>query len=614
MPEVSITLKPDGRIIKARAGENLKEVLRKAGIKMDFPCGGCGTCGKCRVKITSRAHPPKEEEIKLIPARELKEGVRLACLYQVASDVEVEVLFKDAGARVLERGIMGGLTIAPPVKKQRFFLRNAANARSLEEQLTLAVGRPLDPNCRPEILRTIARGLSEEGTAVIRNERIVGIEEDDTTGKLYGAALDIGTTTVVLSLVNMVSGKEEAVVSALNPQKEFGQDVLSRISHAQKGEPFLAELQKSIVDCVNGLLEKAAQKTGIDKKDIYEMAVAANTTMTHLFLGINPESIGSAPYTPVLAGGIDVKAFDLGIWISPFGRIYCLPAISGYVGGDIVAGILATQIYEEDGAALLVDIGTNGEIVLFDGREMVACSCAAGPALEGGNISCGMRAADGAVEEVRIGEDVFIRTIGDDKPKGVCGSGIVDLVAELLKIGFVEPSGKMVSPAKAQQIAGPNLAARLVEKEGSTAFVIAYGHEPQDDVFITSRDIRQVQLAKGAIWAGIRALLEKKGISLKDVRRVYVAGAFGAHLRPESLSRIGMIAGEWTERLTFAGNTSIAGATLCLFSGAKRKEAENIAGRVTYLELSTLEGFDGLFARSLRFPEGDRPWKEDSGS
>ncbi|ADL07478.1 ASKHA domain-containing protein [Thermosediminibacter oceani] len=613
MSEVTITLRPDGRIIKAKTGVNLMEVLRRAGIRMDFPCGGCGACGKCRVKITSEVQPPKEEEIKLIPERELKEGVRLACLYTVASDMEIEVVFKNEEARVLERGIMGSFTMDPPVKKRRFFAKDSKDALSLEERLTLAVGCPVDPECRLELLRSISRGLPEEGTAVIRDNMIAGIEEGDTTGKIYGAALDIGTTTVVLSLVNMVSGKEEAVVSALNPQKEFGQDVLSRISHAKKGEQFLSELQKSIVNSINDLLEKAVKKAGIDKKDIYEMTVAANTTMTHLFLGINPESIGSAPYYPVLKRGIDIKAQELGISISPFGRVYCLPAISGYVGGDIVAGILATGFYKKDDTALFIDIGTNGEIVFFDGREMVACSCAAGPALEGVNISCGMRAADGAVEEVRISEDVFIRTIGDDKPKGVCGSGIVDLVAELLKIGFVEPSGRMVFPDKARQIASPNLAARLVEKERSTAFIIAYGGEQEDDVFITSRDIRQVQLAKGAIWAGIRALLREKGISPKDVRRVYVAGAFGAHLRPESLSRIGMIAGEWTERLTFAGNTSIAGATMCLLSGAKRKEAENIAGMVRYLELSTMEGFDRLFAESLKFPEGDRSWKENSG-
>ncbi|TYP57645.1 ASKHA domain-containing protein [Thermosediminibacter litoriperuensis] len=606
MSEVTITLWPDGRIIKAKTGENLMEVLRRAGIKMDFPCGGCGACGKCRVKITSEVQPPKEEEIKLIPERELKEGVRLACLYTVATDMEIEVVFKNEEARVLERGIMGSFTMDPPLKKRRFFVRDSKDALSLEERLTMAVGCPPDPECRLEILRSISRGLPGEGTAVIKNDKIIGIESGDTTGKFYGAALDIGTTTVVLSLVNMVTGREEAVVSALNPQKEFGQDVLSRISHAKKGGQFLLELQKSIVDSINGLLEKAVKKAGIDKKDIYEMTVAANTTMTHLFLGINPESIGSAPYNPVLKRGIDIKAQELGISISPFGRVYCLPAISGYVGGDIVAGILATGFYKKDDTALFIDIGTNGEIVFFDGREMVACSCAAGPALEGVNISCGMRAADGAVEEVRISEDVFIRTIGDDKPKGVCGSGIVDLVAELLKIGFVEPSGRMVFPDKARQIASPNLAARLVEKERSTAFVIAYGGEQEDDVFITSRDIRQVQLAKGAIWAGIRALLREKGISPKDVRRVYVAGAFGAHLRPESLSRIGMIAGEWTERLTFAGNTSIAGATMCLLSGAKRKEAENIAGMVRYLELSTMEGFDRLFAESLKFPEGDR--------
>jgi len=238
---------------------------------------------------------------------------------------------------------------------------------------------------------------------------------------------------------------------------------------------------------------------------------------------------------------------------------------------------------------------------------MVACSCAAGPALEGVNISCGMRAASGAIDEVKIEDDVFVRTIGDERPKGICGSGIVDLVAELLKVGFVEQSGRMLPPAKAQKIIREDLARRLVEKGTSIAFVVAYGGEHGDDVYITARDIRQVQLAKGAIWAGIRALLKEKRLSSNDIDRVYVAGAFGAHLRPQSLSRIGMIAAEWEERLVFAGNTSKTGALMCLLSRSVREEAERIAQKVRCLELSTLEGFDRLFADSLRFPEGDRP-------
>ena len=343
---------------------------------MDFPCGGCGACGKCRVKIISKAEPPKEEEIKHIPESELKEGIRLACLFKVNSDVELEVAFKEEEAKVLEQGIM----------------------------------------------------------------------------------------------------------------------------------------------------------TSFDRKRACR--------------GLRPKS-------------------PEGIW--------------------------------------------PGCAVPHFPRKMVACSCAAGPALEGVNISCGMRAASGAIDEVKIEDDVFVRTIGDERPKGICGSGIVDLVAELLKVGFVEQSGRMLPPAKAQKIIREDLARRLVEKGTSIAFVVAYGGEHGDDVYITARDIRQVQLAKGAIWAGIRALLKEKRLSSNDIDRVYVAGAFGAHLRPQSLSRIGMIAAEWEERLVFAGNTSKTGALMCLLSRSVREEAERIAQKVRCLELSTLEGFDRLFADSLRFPEGDRP-------
>jgi uncharacterized 2Fe-2S/4Fe-4S cluster protein (DUF4445 family) len=601
MSRVTITIHPENKKIEAEAGQNLMSILRRAGVNMEFPCGGCGTCGRCRVKILSKTPHPKEEELMLISTSELEKGVRLACLCDVSSDMDVELLFKGKKGVVLETGFVDEFNINPPLKKV-FFRLTAANRTGvpLERQLEDEVGYPLAPECRLELLQIFSGTPMREGTAIIRNGRITGIEAGNTASLLYGVAVDIGTTTVVVSLVNLSDGREEAVVSDLNPQIEFGQDVLARISFAAKGRWELERLKNLIIEAINGLINKVSARANISPRYIYEVSVAANPTMTHLFLGINPETIGSAPYNPVLNGAIYVKAGELGINISPFGMVYCLPAISGYVGADITAGIMATGMYKKNEKSLLMDIGTNGELVLFDGQKLFACSSPAGPALEGVNISCGMRAAPGAIEEVRIIEDVSVKTIGGEQPAGLCGSGIIDLISELLKAGVIDSSGKLSSSGEGVP---EKIARRIFEKDGKTVFKVTEAGENSESIYLTARDIRQVQLAKGAIWAGITALLEQNKLGPGDIDRIYVAGAFGAHLRTESLIGIGMAAEEWEGKILFVGNTSKTGAMMCLLSEDLRCEAEKVAGNVNYIELSMLPGFERIFTKSLKFPE-----------
>lgn len=612
--KIEITLIPENRKINAKAGESLMNALRRAGIPMEFPCGGCGTCGRCRVRV-KKAGPPKPEELKLLSKGELEKGIRLACLYLLENDAEIEPLFENRKGVVLEKSNIGEFTIDPYIIKVPFALpRKLEVGISLEEHLTENVGYPIDQEYRLKILKFLSNrgymGESSENkikisnyTAIIRDGKIVGIEEGNTSELLYGIAVDIGTTTVVVSLVNLKSGREEAVKSELNPQKSYGLDVLSRISFARETKEQLDLLQKSIIGCINNLIQEAAESSGINKEYIYEISVAANTTMMHLFLGLNPESIGYAPYSPVLKGDIEINAEDLGLMISPFGKVYCLPSISGYVGADITAGVLATGMHKNSEKSLLMDIGTNGELVLFDGKELTACSSPAGPALEGVNIGCGMRAAEGVIEQVRITDEVKIKTIGNIEPFGLCGSGIIDLVSELIKAGIVDVSGK-INPAAANLLP-ESVAVRIVEYDGKPAFMVTQPREDIPAIYLTSRDIRQVQLAKGALWAGITALLEQKGLKPGDLGKVYVAGAFGAHLRPESLIGIGMAAMEWKDKIIFVGNTSKAGAAMCLLSKKIREEMKELTDKVKYVELSMLPDFDRVFTRSLKFPKGD---------
>jgi len=611
--QIDITVIGYDKKIKARSGQSLMNVLRGAGMPVEFPCGGCGTCGKCRVKVNNPP-PPKEEESMLLSQEELTKGIRLACLYTVERDMEIEPLFGNQKSVVLEKSYIGEFSMDPPIKKVVFRLPEQAKAGiTMEEQLMEFVGCPVDAEYRLEILKSLSdRGFINssdinsskvsEYTAIIRDGKIAGIEDGNTSGFLYGVAVDIGTTTVVVSLINMKNGREEAVKSDLNPQKQYGQDVLSRISFAKERKEQLLLLRNSITGCINGLIDKAAGSSGIDKKYIYEISVAANSTMMHLFLGLNPESIGYAPYSPVLKGEIEIEADDLGLMISPFGKVYCLPAISGYVGADITAGIFATGMHKKSERSLLMDIGTNGELVLFDGQELIACSSPAGPALEGVNISCGMRAAEGAIEEVRITDEVDIKTIGNTEPFGLCGSGIIDICSELIKLNIIDASGKI--DTKALQDLPKNVAARIVARDGKPAFIVTEPGETHG-VYMTSRDIRQVQLAKGAIWAGITALLEQGGLRPEDLEKVYAAGAFGAHLRPESLIGIGMAAVEWKHKISFVGNTSKAGAMMCLLSKKAREEIKQLSNKVRYIELSMLPDFDRVFARSLKFPKTD---------
>ncbi len=553
MPRISVCRagqKP--QTLDCPPGQSLYRALADAGL-MDAPCNGMGKCGKCRVHILESSPAVQMGEDGFFTQDELLCGWRLACLHTVAGDVTVELAAQEKVSGIVSGGLLRPC-VGPPLLSKRPTLQG--------------------------------------DTEVLRAGQVVCTEPGDTSKRLYGAAIDIGTTTVVATLVDLRTGEEVASASCVNSQKAFGQDVMTRIQHAAQPGGANA-LQGAILQDLRDLLGHlyAHNPAGVGPADLYEMTIGANNTMIHLLLHADPAGMGRTPYQPSLHGAQTRTAAQLGLPAADACQVYCLPAVSAFVGGDITAGVLACALEKNDKTVLFIDIGTNGEMVLSRGSHLCACSCAAGPALEGMNIRCGMRAADGAVEDVELsGQDGDLRArltvIGDAAPRGLCGSGLLSAIARLRGQGVIHPSGRLISHPLVQT--GP---------DGKKRVVLDAAH----GIVLTQNDIRQVQLAKGAILSGIQTMMRFSGVTPYGIDEVLVAGQFGAHLKVESLTGAGIIPAELGPKVRYVGNTSKSGALLCLLSQDERKRAEEIAGRVDYIELSSLEGYEKVFVKAMQF-------------
>lgn len=608
---------------KAEKRESLLEQLLVAGEFIENPCNGKGICGKCKVKILNGdAGKITETEKHFLSAEELEQGIRLACMVVPEEKLEVEILQKDQKTEVLSEGYVPEFDIDTDIEKCVVNLRKP----SLKDQTSLE-DRLLEQLRDMKIPVNVLQKMElQEGiyTAVIwknevcnsqkkvRGKELLNLEEGDQTSQLYGAAIDIGTTTVVVSVIDMLQGKELGTASSVNAQKVFGLDVLTRISyeneHPENGKE---ELQKVIVDSINEMLEEACQKTGIRKSDIYEITVAANCTMMHMLLGVSAKSIGKSPYAPAFVKSKNLRAAEIGIQAGEGARLYCLPSVSAYIGADIVAGAYVCELRKKQKNVLFIDIGTNGEIVFSDHGRLLSCSCAAGPALEGMNISSGMRAADGAIEDVKITEQgIKLQVIGQEKsgqgesgrkehrqeePEGICGSGILAVVKELRRTGLIRKDGAFI---KLKDISEEDYRYPMLELDGRKRTF-----KMTEKLRITQGDVRQVQLAKGAILSGFYALLKKAGKTMEDLNQVMIAGQFGAHLPAESLIGTGILPKEVKDKLVYVGNSSKTGAYLALMSGKAKKEMEELANHMEYMELGATEGYERLFADCLMFPD-----------
>lgn len=608
--QCTVIFNPRERRVLVPRGTTIWEAAQLLGIMIEAECGGRGACGKCVVKAGPGASlsPPDEQELNFLSSEDLKEGRRLACRCKVIGDVEVELEEEPIGAQEVpwKRHSMDQFKATPLVR--RIAIGDADPLRGLDEaedlvgvvQVHLAkIG--LEPTI-PWDLNAL-RGLSVPGdergglTLILHATRgVTGIRRGRRLRSL-GLALDIGTTTLACYLCDISAGRVLTQTSALNPQRAYGHDVISRIDYVNRTQGGLEKLHKEVINAVSLMTRRCLRRAGATQNDVDEVVAVGNTTMLHLFCGLHPNSLGYAPYRPVTRSALDLRAGDLGLDLDPGTNVHLLPVISGFVGADTVGGILSQDIHRATETVVLVDIGTNGEIVLASQEGIWATSCAMGPALEGAHLSCGMRAVRGAIwkvweEEGKLGFQVVGRP--DEKPRGVCGSGVVDALATLLRLGILLPTGRFREGAKGV----------CVDSHGvGRAFVLAEGDQTAHGrpISITLEDVRQVQLAKAALCVGIRTLLRRSNTNRVD--KLILTGAFGAHFNWRSASEIGMIPKElMPKEVEAVENAAGVGAILALLDSSKRAEALEVAQKVRAVELAQEPEFAIEYAMAMNFP------------
>jgi uncharacterized 2Fe-2S/4Fe-4S cluster protein (DUF4445 family) len=615
MPEtnVRVSFQPWGRTVFVLAGTKIIEAAARAGLTLSTPCGSAGTCGKCQVRLSQDAPEATEADQAVFSADQLDQGWRLACQTAIQADTVVHV---PEGSRlagqhqiVTESQTAESTKLLPGVRKVYVELPepSLADNQSDRQRMEGALGRF---ECDLPLLRELPQKLRDnsfQGTAVLTDRCLLDFEAGDTSAQCYGVAFDIGTTTMAASLLDLHQGRELAVTSQLNAQVSMGDDVLSRIKHASSGTQGLEELSQCVKGVMGEMIADLCAQADIAAQHIYELSIAGNTTMQHLLCAIDPSPLGEMPFVPAHARGLMLPASTLGIPINARGMVHVFPAIGGFVGGDTVAGILATDLSEQAGPVLMIDIGTNGEIVLAKDGAFWAASTAAGPAFEGARISCGMRATSGAVEKVVFDEELRYNVIGNVPAQGICGSALIDLAAELLRLGMVTSTGQLLGPNELPASLPAAFKQRIVQGEnGPAEFVIAPADSAHSGmpVTLTQRDIRELQLAVGAIRAGITIMLKQAGIAVQDLERVLIAGGFGSFIRRANAQRIGLLPTDIEHhRINYVGNTSLAGAKWALLSTSARQHAEALARKTRHLELSLNTDFQMEFAEAMIFPE-----------
>ncbi|MGO1369082.1 MAG: ASKHA domain-containing protein [Senegalia sp. (in: firmicutes)] len=592
---ININIPRKNKTITTETGDKLLKILIDNGEFVEGPCGGRGSCGRCKIKHISGYLPLiTEDEKRFLSEKEINNGIRLACHISPTSDIQIDIINQEKNHKVLTGGFIPEFNINPSIWKKTISIDKPTLGVSTtyEDIFTKTLDlEELDFN----VLKSI-KMRSGQFTTVYDEDKLIDLEYGNTTDEIYGVAVDIGTTTVVVSVINLNTGEEIDSEAEINSQKNFGQDVLTRITYVvENGEQGTLELQKSIVDSLNKMLNRICERQNLSKDRIYEMAIAANSTMIHMLLGIESISLGKSPYAQIFSNAKNIRAREIGLdSISSFARINTLPSVSSYIGADIVAGAFVAGLHKTDKRVLFIDIGTNGEIVLSDRGKLAACSCAAGPALEGMNISSGMRASDGAIEEMKISEnEITLEVIGNTKPIGLCGSGILAAVREMLACGLVNERGNIVKP---DSLESDDFRQKYLIVENKKRSI-----KINKDIRITQGDIRQVQLAKSAILSGFVALVKYVGLELSDLDEVIVAGQFGAHLPVESLVGTGILPKDVEKKIRYIGNSSKTGAYLYLMSLDSRKEMDSLSRQIDYMELSVSKGYEKLFVKSSRF-------------
>lgn len=614
MNTVKVSLGDTVSAIEVEDGVSLLEAVSKiSNMHIDASCGGKGTCGKCKVKILKgELSEPSEMERKFLSNNEMGSGYRLSCMIEVTEDIDVLIKGINDKSQILtaHNGFTGELQ--PLVRKKYLNLPLPSLDDQRDDVSRIMESIPLE-NARVSLslrrkLPSLLRNAQYSVTAVYSSDTLLAVEPGDTMAADYGIAIDIGTTTIAAYLLNIGTGEIIDTISGLNSQKVFGADVISRIEFSMQGPGKLETLQDRILTQIGDLSISLIEKNGIHKENIYSIVLAGNTTMLHLFFGIDPSGIAVAPFIPGSLGAMSISSLDLKSFPLDC-TIYSLPSISGYVGADIVAGILATSMHEREELSLLIDIGTNGEIVLGNRKKLYCCSTAAGPAFEGAHITCGLGGITGAVDSAVIeGDLINCTTIGNAEAIGICGSGIIDLVAVLLEKGVVDFTGRIQDVDEVDKESAAAILKKLKTEKNGSAFIIVDSSKSGngEDIIFTQGDIREVQLAKAAIAAGVSTLLNKAGRDVSDIENVFIAGGFGSYISKKSAAAIGLIPAALLDRTESVGNTAGLGTLTCAFS-AMSVESFNDCGKIIglteYVELSSDSFFNMKYMEEMVFPE-----------
>ncbi|MGQ9759776.1 MAG: ASKHA domain-containing protein [Candidatus Methanomethylicaceae archaeon] len=606
--EFEVRFLPEGKRSIVPAGSSVMQAAQRAGVDLALICGGKGFCGKCLVEVVEgKVSPPNEQEKKRIREDKLAKGYRLACQLVVEGNMTINVPDQSrvGRQRLVIMGKEPPIRIKPNVEKVYVEIKppSLEDPKGDDLRIVEALSKSgfncvnVDYSVMKKMPITLREGKWKVTLTILNGQEVINVQEGDRTKDVYGVAVDIGTTKLAVFIVDLVDGGIIFADGIMNPQIRYGEDVISRIGYATQSEENLREIQRVIVEGINHLIDNGVKETGIKEEDLYELVVAGNTAMHHLFLGLNVRALGFAPYTPVVGKSYDVKARDLGVRINPSGNIHTLPNVAGFVGADAIADILASRIHEKDRLTLLMDVGTNTEVILGCREGLWSCSTASGPAFEGAHIKCGMRAASGAIEKLKIKEDFDVEytTIDGEKARGICGSGIIDAVAEMLRTGVIDMAGKIVLEGHR----------RVRDSDEGKEFILVFKEETamgKEDIVITQDDIREVQKAKAAMYAGYMTLMRKSNFKKENLSEIIIAGAFGNYIDPENARVLGMIPELPISSISFLGNTAGSGARMCLKSLESRREADAVAGMMNYVELAAEPIFEEEYINAMYMP------------
>lgn len=610
MKNLTIIFQPDGKRTLVEQGSTILNAAIQSGVDLISVCGGKSTCGKCKVIVnkSNAIEKPTQKEIETLTQQEIQNGIRLACCTKIIEDCTIKIpeSSRTGKQRLQVEGINTPIKIEPSVKK--YYVKIDAptleDPRADSERLLDYLNKLHSLNTSEfifnfKLLQNLSKKLRDydwECTIVLWRNEIIDVEPEDTTNRIFGYAVDIGTTKLAGYLVDLLNGNVLAANSAMNPQIPYGEDIISRLNYPEQ-----ETLQNVLYETLNKMLLDLLDKTGVKSEEVYEMTFVGNTVMHHIFLGIDPLYLGRSPYPPVVQQSIVINANIMNIKINPYGKIFALPTIAGFVGADTIGVILSSEIYKKDKLCIAIDIGTNTEIVLGNQDKLVAVSCASGPAFEGAHIKFGMRASSGAIEKIEIEPEtlnVKYKTIDNEPPIGICGSGMIDLVAEMLKVGIIDVGGIFNANIKNSRI-------REVNEMMEFIVVPATESGTKEDITFSFKDVNQIVLAKAAIHTGFKLLFKSFNITKESLDTMYVAGAFGSHINNESARMIGVFPEIDLKKIKIIGNAAGTGARMCLVSDNAKKIAENLSKIVSYLELGIDEDFQRIFLNSNIIPYAD---------